>query len=70
MRGKDGPVDLCISHAGITPAYAGKSKTKPEDKPKTEDHPRVCGEKHSIDLLSNASKGSPPRMRGKVSKEL
>ena len=32
---------------GITPACAGKRSRLPADRPGTEDHPRVCGEKTS-----------------------
>ncbi len=50
----------------ITPAYAGKRKNRRFLLPKSEDHPRVCGEK----LISKSGiynePGSPPRMRGKV----
>ena len=45
MRGKDSPVDLCISHTGITPAYAGKRNTHARTHAFYWDHPRICGEK-------------------------
>ena len=34
------------------------------------DHPRVCGEKFDMLPLEIRQKGSPPRMRGKVHKEV
>ena len=45
MRGKvdarkRGDVDL-----GITPAYAGKREGEQDERRKSKDHPRVCGEK-------------------------
>ena len=66
MRGK---VELpCAVHAGagITPAYAGKSETLFPVFRISQDHPRVCGEKVSVELSADAYEGSPPRMRGKA----
>ena len=34
------------------------------------DHPRVCGEKLVYNVLYYACKGSPPRMRGKGTRDL
>ena len=51
---------------GITPAHAGKSGAPTLATAATGDHPRVCGEKASLMLASDAELGSPPRMRGKV----
>ena len=51
---------------GITPAYAGKRWTVAGTVAARWDHPRVCGEKASLMLASDAELGSPPRMRGKV----
>ena len=50
----------------ITPAYAGKRILKRPTPTKTEDHPRVCGEKLIMPAGTAWLKGSPPRMRGKV----
>ena len=50
---------------GITPAYAGKRIPRPAAKSGTRDHPRVCGEKHSLVVALRLHLGSPPRMRGK-----
>ena len=33
---------------------------------KSQDHPRVCGEKYSFAHFFSPSLGSPPRVRGKV----
>ena len=45
MRGKGSAAFLGDSEAGITPAYAGKSFSRPDIGPLREDHPRLCGEK-------------------------
>ena len=48
LRGKV-KVGLFVGHSvRITPAYAGKSRTSAVGCPGCRDHPRVCGEKHSI----------------------
>ena len=50
---------------GITPAYAGK-RARPKTPPLTpRDHPRMCGEKVSPQVLQGHIQGSPPRMWGK-----
>ena len=66
MRGK-GPLchAPCIGPR-ITPAYAGKSRSKPYRLSVERDHPRVCGEKSGGVQRMNKLVGSPPRMRGKV----
>ena len=70
VRGKGGDG---LSHAaleGITPAYAGKSKTRPLLHHLGRDHPRVCGEKCPPGKFFFMTVGSPPRMRGKVHQHL
>ena len=64
MRGK--AVSTARKHrpAGITPAYAGKSKTSAVGCPGCRDHPRACGEKFNLKEMSKTLLGSPPRMRG------
>ena len=66
MRGK---VD-CRAHktvlAGITPAYAGKRTGSRTTRRWRKDHPRVCGEKNQFNVSKCPTRGSPPRMRGKV----
>ena len=66
VRGK--VVQLCghAQNMGITPAYAGKSDRNPRLPRRTEDHPRVCGEKFFRFFIRPILRGSPPRMRGKV----
>ena len=50
----------------ITPAYAGKSQHRERDSGKSEDHPRLCGEKAPIHTDTPYFSGSPPPMRGKA----
>ena len=50
----------------ITPAWAGKSNLLGQSPWKSEDHPRVGGEKSPRRFLSRAAQGSPPRGRGKA----
>ena len=66
MRGK-------VSHSTnggfqirITPAYAGKRPFPHVRDWRTQDHPRLCGEKFRLALGDNDFTGSPPPMRGKV----
>ena len=55
-----------IDHGtGITPACAGKRIVPKAALESTEDHPRVCGEKHRLGGKENNQIGSPPRVRGK-----
>ena len=66
MRGKGSATIISQRLGGITPAYAGKSKTGRLHCAVRPDHPRVCGEKHPSQFLRSVLPGSPPRMRGKV----
>ena len=66
MRGKVSQfVDGCCTD-GITPAHAGKSDEHGRRCKQSKDHPRACGEKLALLLISPLTRGSPPRMRGKV----
>ena len=47
------------------PAYAGKRRCLRFRPGKTQDHPRMCGEKRAEFVFSSALVGSPPHMRGK-----
>ena len=51
---------------GITPACAGKSRLASVASFVLRDHPRVCGEKQIPQTFISRSRGSPPRVRGKV----
>ena len=50
----------------VSPAYAGKSRECARGLTRARNHPRVCGEKASLNALIAVPSGSPPRMRGKV----
>ena len=65
MRGKESYLGGDNIGAGITPAYAGKSKTLLFLLLFAWDHPRVCGEKRRSNVRRAKRQGSPPRMRGK-----
>ena len=66
MRGKGvQPRDKRVA-MGITPAYAGKSRSSARPHHSHRDHPRACGEKTEYRALVTAHQGSPPRVRGKV----
>ena len=65
MRGKVLYFSQNGLETGITPAGAGKSRTKTEIGGKSEDHPRGCGEKGYGELICQKTEGSPPRVRGK-----
>ena len=69
VRGKVGILDRVTSEVGITPACAGKSCRKRRGKPRTWDHPRMCGEKDEIQKELNKHLGSPPHVRGKAAAE-
>ena len=45
MRGKDSVMYGLQRVHGITPAHAGKSRTKRLPMQQSKDHPRTCGEK-------------------------
>ena len=66
MRGKGIPIVIKGLTKGITPAYAGKSRSSHYRTGKHKDHPRLCGEKSVICLCHFCKIGSPPPMRGKA----
>ena len=51
---------------GITPAWAGKSRTRHRPGHRCRDHPRVGGEKDTMPNFWAAASGSPPHGRGKA----
>ena len=65
MRGKEVQGLLQDLVGGITPAYAGKSRTLSGLRFWKRDHPRVCGEKGFVLYFKLFPQGSPPRVRGK-----
>ena len=66
MRGKESVVLRRFRHHGITPAYAGKSRSASCPACPLRDHPCICGEKNPPDGVCAPYPGSPPHMRGKV----
>ena len=50
----------------ITPACAGRRCQETQFETTSEDHPRVCGEKHKEPSFGDYWGGSPPRVRGEV----
>ena len=68
MRGKGEEIELYAEILRITPAYAGKSLEGADEQEGKKDHPRLCGEKHSIYSLFKPYLGSPPPMRGKANR--
>ena len=64
-RGKVVRPDVVAKAAGITPAWAGKSRCKNCAMDRCKDHPRVGGEKSPQQPPNRSLKGSPPRGRGK-----
>ena len=49
---------------GIIPAYAGNTSSSASPVPQSRDHPRVCGEHKSSEIMNFSMTGSSPRMRG------
>ena len=66
MRGKAVAIFRQLHHGRITPAYAGKRDSIPQQSSLRRDHPRVCGEKQRTLAVQDEPQGSPPRVRGKV----
>ena len=64
-RGKGQLHPWAAFHAGITPAWAGKSSRGWRIHPPVRDHPRVGGEKRRLSECAQWAEGSPPRGRGK-----
>ena len=66
MRGKVKLRMLAVEKDRITPAYAGKSHISEIFWIMNQDHPRLCGEKTDLNILTLDKLGSPPPMRGKA----
>ena len=64
-RGKVFPKVPASSSLRITPAWAGKSRSRSRRCSGGRDHPRVGGEKEKGRALTHYALGSPPRGRGK-----
>ena len=65
VRGKLIERDVGIYCRRITPAGAGKTKTKKMSKGYIKDHPRRCGENWYSVAAYSRCRGSPPQVRGK-----
>ena len=66
VRGKVKIWLLANAFDRITPACAGKRRTKRRCPALARDHPRVCGEKKGNSGRNQEDRGSPPRVRGKA----
>ena len=67
MRGKLANLDKSYNTFRITPACAGKTRMLFRYYDISEDHPRVCGENNYRSWYNRGKRGSPPRVRGKLS---
>ena len=67
MRGRPRQPHHHRSSPGLTPAYAGKTRSGSRDSGTRRAHPRVCGEDRPILHWTATDVGSPPRMRGRPS---
>ena len=67
MRGKPSSRPYWLDSARITPADAGKTLNVTCAGMPAKDHPRGCGENMYPKAYSPCQRGSPPRMRGKLS---
>ena len=65
MRGKEIAVPGLVHSVRITPAYAGKRRSRCRQSSTRRDHPRMCGEKSSHTGELSLPLGSPPHVRGK-----
>ena len=65
VRGKVEKSKIMELRKGITPACAGKSAAPETLRPRSEDHPRMCGEKPFKKMRAVKELGSPPHVRGK-----
>ena len=68
VRGKVAERCYTDCACGITPACAGKRTRRLQMRQDERDHPRVCGEKPTSCPVGSGMLGSPPRVRGKVTK--
>ena len=65
-RGEADLLHLLFNCTGITPACAGRRGWKMKTKRPRRDHPRVRGEKSTVEFVSSKDSGSPPRARGEA----
>ena len=69
MRGPHGNCKSNNAGFGITPAYAGTTRTGPAHWLIYMDHPRVCGDHLQVRDCLSTIQGSPPRMRGPLASQ-
>ena len=69
VRGKRCRCCIIISYDRITPACAGKTRQEGDCNRIRRDHPRVCGENDGEIHEDSLVEGSPPRVRGKLSRK-
>ena len=67
VQGKEHTIPVPCCYCRITPACAGKSFGRSRSSEPCWDHPCVCREKSSAELVSGDCEGSPLRVQGKVS---
>ena len=65
VRGKLITIKRLLEMARITPAGAGKTRSKELLGSRCRDHPRRCGENTILSLRMIMNQGSPPQVRGK-----
>ena len=65
VRGKLAKVLCCVTHPGLIPARAGKTRLREALAPVAGAHPRACGENLNTRDGDRTSSGSSPRVRGK-----
>ena len=65
MRGKVSVKLDALATAGITPAYAGKRYCLKDRLTRSEDHPRLCGEKRIFVVSYSYTSGITPAYAGK-----
>ena len=66
VRGEDQENEFHDGMKGITPACAGRRKSRRFLWIASTDHPRVCGEKPHFPSAPAPPTGSPPRVRGEA----
>ena len=66
LRGKRKVSVMVGDKKRITPAPAGKTKGSQSFTSATRDHPRTCGENHTLTPFGRLCGGSPPHLRGKL----
>ena len=66
VRGKQGHAPRAGHGDGLIPARAGKTPARPPRGRTPRAHPRACGENSGREMPSMSTRGSSPRVRGKL----